>query len=83
MTIEAVAKRAQVSVPTVYAVFKSKTGILTAFLDQSMFGSVYEDIVRYAQSATDPETRLRRAASVAKQIRSVQSTAFELMRGRV
>jgi AcrR family transcriptional regulator len=81
MTIDAIAKKANVSVPTVYAIFKSKTGILTALLDESMFGSDYEEIVRYAQSATDPETRLRRAASVARQIRSAQSAVFELMRG--
>jgi AcrR family transcriptional regulator len=81
MTIDAIANKADVSVPTVYAIFKSKTGILTALLDESMFGSDYEEIVRYAQSATDPETRLRRAAAVARQIRSAQSTAFELMRG--
>ena len=80
MTIEAVAKRANVSVPTVYAIFKSKTGILIALLDQSMFGPDYEEVVR-AQSATDPETRLRRAAAVARQIRSAQSAAFDLMRG--
>jgi AcrR family transcriptional regulator len=81
MTIEAIAKKANVSVPLVYAIFKSKTGILTALLDESMFGSDYEEIVRYAQSATDPENRLRRAAAVARQIRSAQSAAFELMRG--
>ena len=81
MTIDAIAENANVSVPTVYAIFKSKTGILTALLDESMFGSDYEEIVRYAQSATDPETRLRRAAAVARQLRSAQSDAFELMRG--
>jgi len=81
MTIEAVAKRAHVSVSTVYAIFKSKTGILMALLDQSMFGPDYDEVVRYARSATDPEIRLRRAATVAKKIRSAQSGAFELMRG--
>jgi len=81
MTIDAIGEKAKVSVPTVYALFKSKTGILTALLDESMFGSDYEEIVRYAQSATDPETRLRRAAAVARQIRTAQSAAFELMRG--
>jgi TetR/AcrR family transcriptional regulator, regulator of cefoperazone and chloramphenicol sensitivity len=81
MTIDAIAKKANVSVPTVYAIFKSKTGILTALLDESRFGSEYEGIVRYAQSTTDPETRLRRAAAVARQIRSAQSAVFELMRG--
>ena len=81
MTIKAVAKRAHVSVPTVYAIFKSKTGILMDLLDQSMFGPDYDEVVRYARSATDPETRLRRAAAVARQIRSAQSAVFELMRG--
>jgi AcrR family transcriptional regulator len=81
MTIDAIAEKANVSVPTVYAIFKSKTGILTALLDESMFGSDYEQIVEYAQSATDSETRLRRATAVARQIRSAQSAAFELMRG--
>jgi AcrR family transcriptional regulator len=81
MTIEAVAKRAQVSAPTVYAIFKSKTGILTALLDQSTFGPDYEEVVRHARSATDPETRLRLAAAVARQIRTAQSAAFDLMRG--
>ena len=78
MTIEAVAKRAQVSVPTVYATFKSKTGILAALLDQSMFGPDYDEVVRQAQSAIDPETRLRLSAAVARQIRGSQSAAFEL-----
>lgn len=81
MTIEAISKRARVSVATVYAVFESKTGILTALLDQSMFGPDFDDVVRHARSATDPETRLRRGAAVARQIRSSQSAAFELMRG--
>jgi len=45
------------------------------------FGPDYDDIIRYARSTTDPETRLRRAAAVARQIRSAQSAAFELMRG--
>ena len=81
MTIEAVAKSARVAVPTVYANFKSKTGILTALLDQSMFGLDYDEVVRRAHTETDPETRLRRSAAVARQIRSSQSAAFELLRG--
>src|SRR4029079_6810143 len=68
MTIEAMARRAEVSAQSVYAVFKSKTGILSELLDQSMFGADYEDAVRQALSATEPETRLRLAARIARQI---------------
>src|SRR2546427_11906326 len=54
MTIEAIAERAEVSAQTVYAIFKSKTGILTELLDQSTFGADYEELVRQALSASDP-----------------------------
>src|SRR6266516_3456095 len=57
MTIEAIAQRAEVSAQSVYAIFKSKTGILTALLDQSTFGADYEDAVRQALSASEPESR--------------------------
>jgi AcrR family transcriptional regulator len=81
MTIEAIAQRAEVSAPSVYAIFKSKTGILIALLDQFTFGADYEEAVRGAVSARDPETRLGLAAGVARQIRGAQSAAFDLMRG--
>jgi len=81
MTIEGIAQRAEISAQTVYAIFKSKTGILIALLDQSTFGPDYQEVVRQTLSASDPETRLRRAAGVARQIRGAQSAAFDLMRG--
>ena len=81
MTIEAIAQRAQVSAQSVYAIFKSKTGILTALLDQAAFGADYEDAVLRALSASDPETRLRLAAPIARQIHDAQSVTFDLLRG--
>jgi AcrR family transcriptional regulator len=81
MTIEAIARRAEVSAQSVYAIFKSKTGILLELLDDSAFGSDYEDLVRQALSARDPETRLRFAARIARQIHQAQSTTFDLLRG--
>ena len=81
MTIDAIAQQAQVSAQSVYAIFKSKTGILIELLDESMFGPEYEEVVRQTLKASDPKARLRLAAGVAKQIRSAQSAAFDLMRG--
>ena len=81
MTIEAIARRAQVSAQSVYAIFKSKTGILTSLLDQSAFGTEYEDAVLRALSASDPETRLRLTAPIARQIHDAQSATFDLLRG--
>ena len=81
MTIEAIAQRAEVSAQSVYALFKSKTGILTELLDQSTFGADYEDAVRQALSAREPETRLRLTARIARQIHDAQSATFDLLRG--
>jgi len=81
MTVEAIAQRAEVSAQSVYAIFKSKTGILTALLDQTTFGPDYEDAVLRALSARDPETRLRLAAPIARQIHDAQSATFDLLRG--
>lgn len=81
MTIEAIAQRAEVSAQSVYAIFKSKTGILIALLDQSMFGPDYQELAQRALQATDPEISLRHAAGAARQIRGGQSAMFDLMRG--
>src|SRR5438876_366364 len=81
MTIEAIAQRAEVSAQSVYSIFKSKTGILIELLNQATFGADYEDAVRKALSASDPETRLRLAAPIARQIHDAQSATFDLLRG--
>ena len=81
MTVEAIAQRAKVSAQSVYAIFKSKTGILTELLDQSTFGADYENAVRQALGARDPESRLRLAAPIARQIHDAQSATFDLLRG--
>ena len=81
MTIEAIALKAKISAPSVYSIFKSKTGILTELLDQATFGADYESSVRQALEARDPESRLRIAASIARRIHDAQSATFDLLRG--
>jgi AcrR family transcriptional regulator len=81
MTIEAVARRAVVSVQTVYAVFGSKAGILAELLNQATFGADYEDTVRQTLEEEDPETRLRGAARIARHIHDAQRAGFDLLRG--
>jgi AcrR family transcriptional regulator len=81
MTIEAIARQAEVSAQSVYAIFKSKTGILIELLDESTFGPEYEEAVRKALSTKNPETRLRLAAPIARQIHGALSATFDLLRG--
>jgi AcrR family transcriptional regulator len=81
MTIEAIAQRAEVSAPSVYAIFKSKAGILAELLDQSSFGGDYESLVQKALNTDDPQARLRLAASIARQVHDAQSATLDLLRG--
>ncbi len=81
MTIEAIAQRAEVSAQSVYAIFKSKTGILRELLDQAAFGPDYESAVQRALSARDPVTRLCLAAPIARGIHESQSATLDLLRG--
>jgi AcrR family transcriptional regulator len=81
MTIEAIACRAEVSAQSVYAIFKSKAGILRELLDQAAFGADYENAVQRALSARDPVTRLRLAAPIARGIHESQSAMLDLLRG--
>jgi AcrR family transcriptional regulator len=81
MTIDAVARRAEVSVQTVYAAFGSKTGIFVELLNQTTFGAQYEDTVRRIMEEKEPEKRLRGAARIARLIHDAQREGFELLRG--
>src|SRR5438876_10765694 len=78
MTIEEIAQRAEVSAQSVYAIFKSKTGILTELLDQSTFGADYEDAVRKVHlpgnGGREPQTDFGVAGDA-------QSATFDLLRG--
>ncbi len=78
MTVEAIARRAEVSAQSVYSIFKSKTGIL---LELSTFADAYDKAVHQVLSASDPETRLRFAATIARHIHEAQSATFDLLRG--
>ena len=81
MTMEAVAQKAGVAVATVYAVFGSKTGILSEILDASRFGDPYQSLVREAMQAADPRERLRFPARIARRIYESEDSVLDLIRG--
>jgi AcrR family transcriptional regulator len=81
MTIDAIAKEAEVAAPTVYAAFGSKTGILAELLDQATFGPGFEDLVRQALAASDSSVRLGYVARIARSIYDSESTMLDLLRG--
>lgn len=81
MTIGAIAGAAKVSAQSVYATFRSKTGILRELLARSMFGVEYDEAVRQALSTDDPENRLRFVARIARQIHQAKGATLDALRG--
>ncbi len=81
MTIDAIAQRAEVSPQTVYAIFRSKAGILAELLDRTSFGTAYQDLVRQAKEKEFPPDRLRFAARIARHIFESQSETIDLLQG--
>lgn len=81
MTMPAVAKAAGVAVPTVYAVFGSKKGIVSELLNQARFGERFQELAGEAGRQTDPVKRLEFAARIATQIYRSELPIEDLLRG--
>lgn len=67
-TIEAVAAAAEVSVPTVYAVFGSKPALLSAVVADAGADSDIRALANRALNETEPRARLAAAANVVRTI---------------
>lgn len=80
-TFEAIATEAGVAVPTVYAAFGSKIGIMQALMGRAAFSSDYGNLVREANKSDDPATRLRFAAKIARGIFDALRSEAEVLRG--
>ena len=81
MTIPAVAKAAGVAVPTVYAIFGSKKGIVSELLDAARFGEAYQGLFAQVMKLTDPLERLAFAPRFARQIYEAEVPVENLLRG--
>jgi TetR/AcrR family transcriptional regulator, regulator of cefoperazone and chloramphenicol sensitivity len=65
---------------TVYAVFRSKEGIVMDLVGRASFGSTYDALVAKALKEKDPAIRLQLAARIACQIHDAQRAEFSLLR---
>jgi AcrR family transcriptional regulator len=81
MTIPAVAKAAGVAVPTVYAIFGSKKGIVSELLDAARFGEAYQTLLAQAKAVSDPLELLAFPPRFARQIYESEIPVENLLRG--
>lgn len=81
VTIPDLAREAGVSAPTVFALFKSKVGLVRTLIEETLFGERYRAMVEGALSADDPVERLRRTAALSRSTYDVERSEIGLIRG--
>lgn len=79
-TIEAVAESAEVSVPTVYARFGSKAGLLSAVLADAGSDPDIRVLASRAVADTVPETRIAAASRVVRTIMQRERAILDVLR---
>lgn len=80
VTIAQIGERAQVAASTVYAVFKSKAGILRALMERALFGDRFRSAQAILAGVTDPVALIGLTAEVACAIYESEDQDLGLLR---
>lgn len=83
VTIDEIAEKAGRPLPTVYALFQSKKGILKEVVERALFGQHYEALVQRTKEITHPVERLRGVAKIARTVYDSERAEMNLLRGAV
>ncbi|MCP4474910.1 MAG: TetR/AcrR family transcriptional regulator [Gammaproteobacteria bacterium] len=79
--IEEIAQAAKVATSTVYALFKSKRGLLHVLMDQAMSAGRHEELVNEAMQTNCAKKRLAIAAKIAREMYEAEQSQIDLYRG--
>lgn len=78
VTIQKIAENAEVATPTVYAIFKSKRGILQSLIDEALPQEQFEALVENSMTEKTPEKRLAITAKLARQLYDAEKGLMDL-----
>ena len=78
VTIEQIARKAKVSVPTIYALFQSKRGIVREIIDQAIPPSHYEVLITRVNEAKTVRDILMVAAKIARTMYDAERVQMDL-----
>lgn len=81
VTIGMLAKAANVSMPTIYAVFKSKQGILQALIDNALPAEQFTELADGSMNEQSPRKRLSITAKLSRQIYDAERELMDILRG--
>lgn len=80
VTIDDVAMKAGASASTVYAIYKSKEGILRALMQTSLFGTSFRSAQALVEGTTDPVRLIALTSHVARAIYESEASDLGLLR---
>lgn len=81
VTISMLARAADVSMPTIYSVFKSKRGVLQSLIDDALPAEQFTDLVDGSMNEQSPRKRLSITAKLSRQIYDAERELMDLLRG--
>jgi AcrR family transcriptional regulator len=80
VTINKLAKAAEVSMPTIYAIFKSKRGVLQSLIDDALPPRQFTALVDDSMKEKSPKVRLGISAKMARQIYDAERELMDILR---
>jgi len=81
VTIQQIAKKAKVSVSTVFTLYKSKEGILRGLMRSALFGQHFQTAIAMLKGETNPIRLIALTPKVSRAIYEAESSELGLIRG--
>lgn len=81
VTINKLAKAADVSMPTIYALFKSKCGVLQSLIDDALPPEQFSALAESSMQEKSAKKRLQITAKLARQIYDAEKGLMDILRG--
>lgn len=81
VTIEEIARQAQVSAPSIYAIFQSKRGVLLGLMDEALSPEQHAALVEQIKKEKSPRKRLELTATISRQLYDAEKAQSSFLRG--
>lgn len=80
VTIEKLAQAAEVSVPTIYALFQSKRGVLFALMDEVLPTEKIDSLIEEGKQEKSPKKRIMYAAKIGRAVYEAERGEMDMFR---
>lgn len=81
VTIEEIARKAQVSAASIYSIFQSKRGILLGLMDEALPFEQFEALVEQVKKESSARKRLAITACIARQLYDAEKSQLSFLQG--